>query len=115
MGNQLVNLILKQIQFQTKVNLPIETTDEDEKYELGEIYLFKSIEEIVELRKEFPSIMNKYAKNQKKPDMEKILNEFSDVLFFLMNFAILWRITPEMMLEKMKEVQTNNFKKLEEK
>ena len=108
-------MIKKQRQFQLALNIPINTLDEQKKYELSEIFLFKAIEEIIELRKEFPSVLNKHSKTQKEPIRERVMSELSDVLFFLINFSLLWKVTPANLLKYMSEVQKNNFKKINKK
>lgn len=113
--NYLNNIIKKQIEFQKNVGFPIESILESDRNELSEKYIFKAIEELIEVRKEFPSVMNPWSKNQKNADREKILNEFSDVLLFLINFSIVWKIKPEEILESIEKTQSFNFSKMKER
>lgn len=113
--NKLQQLIDNQIRFQKLVGFPIDTNLESERNELAEIYVFKMIEEAVELRKEFPSVMNRWSKKQKPADINRIQEEFCDVVFFLMNFMIVFKLTPDEVIEKLLEVQKNNFNKIKGK
>lgn len=108
---RLNQIIEKQKRFQKLCGKQIETEDNFTKSFLSEMYLFKAIEEVVELRKTFPSALNESAKIQPEIDRTELLKEFSDVLLFLMNFAILWKISDEELLNTIEFVQTNNFSK----
>ena len=108
-------LLQNQIEFQKLVGLPIDTVVESERDRLAEIYIFKMIEESVELRREFPSTMNAWSKTNKPANMDRIKEEFSDVMFFLINFMLTFKLTPEEMLEQLELVQSNNFKKIKSK
>jgi NTP pyrophosphatase (non-canonical NTP hydrolase) len=114
--NQIKN---KQIEFQKLVGFPVDSIIEQEICKLGELYIFKAIEELIELRKEFPSSMNPWSKDQKTSDRDRILEEFADVSLFLINFANVWKLSNEEILETISRVQELNFlnlkiKKLEE-
>ena len=100
-----------QKKFQKLCGKHIETEDNFTKSLLSEMYLFKAIEEIVELRKTFPSALNDSAKIQPKIDRNELLKEFCDVALFLLNFSILWKISLNEFIESLKLVQSNNFKK----
>lgn len=99
----------RQREFQKLVGFPIDSSREVDRNEMAEKYLFKAIEEIIELRREFPSAINPWSKSQQLSDPERIKEEFSDVILFLINFAIVWKITPEKMLEVIEQTQQNNF------
>jgi NTP pyrophosphatase (non-canonical NTP hydrolase) len=115
-SRQKVNQIIsRQKEFQKAVGFQVDSDKESIRNELSEKYLFKAIEEIVELRKEFPSMMNPWSKSQGLSDEKRVREELVDVLLFLLNFAIVWRITPTEILEEMKKVQDKNFEKMEEK
>ena len=105
----------KQYELQKLVGFPIDSIRESDMNQLGEVYIFKAIEELIELRKEFPSVMNKWSKKQKVTDKKRILEELSDVMFFLMNFCISFRIKPEELLEEMGNIQDVNFTKIKER
>lgn len=109
---KLETIIGKQIEFQKLVGFPIETNVESVRNELAEKYLFKMIEETVELRREFPSVMNPWSKHQKIADIKRIKEEFSDVILFLMNFMITFKLSPEEMLQELESTQENNFTKI---
>jgi uncharacterized protein YabN with tetrapyrrole methylase and pyrophosphatase domain len=104
-------LLEKQKEFQKLCKIDLEV----EPYHLSEGYLFKAIEEITELRKTFPSSFNKYEKVEKIVNRQRTLEEFCDVILFLMNFALVWKFTQEEVLEALKYVQRNNFHKLQKK
>lgn len=105
---------LKQIQegqkeFQRMVDYPIDSITAKDRNEMAEKYLFKMIEEVVELRKEFPSVMNPWSKSQKNEDTTRIKEELSDIFLFLINFVNIWRFTEEELLEVLSGVQERNF------
>lgn len=114
-NNSLDRIIERQKEFQRGLGWPIDSVSEIDRNELSEKYVFKAIEELVELRREFPSVMNPWSKHQKPADLNRVKEEFSDVLFFLINLAIVWRFSPEDMLDILDKVQTNNFKKIKER
>lgn len=105
-------IIAKQRDFQKMVGFPIDTNVESVRNEVAEKYIFKMIEEAVELRREFPSVMNPWSKHQKPADMQRIKEEFCDVLLFLMNFMIAFKLSPDEVLEEIHKVQHHNFEKI---
>lgn len=113
--NELPGLIENQKVFQSLVGFPIGSIKESDRNEMAESYIFKSIEELIELRKEFPSMLNPWSKEQKTADFSRIKEELSDVLLFLTNFMIVWKITPEEILSQMIETQKQNFTRLKGK
>jgi NTP pyrophosphatase (non-canonical NTP hydrolase) len=82
---------------------------------MAEKYLFKLIEEAIEVRKEFPSVMNPFAKNQKDPSLIRIQEELSDVFLFFINLLIVWDIDFEKFIDSTLVVQDINYKILNEK
>lgn len=115
MLNKLEELVENQKEFQRGLGWPIDSVSESDRNELSERYIFKLIEEAVELRREFPSVMNPWSKHQKSADITRIKEEFSDVLMFLINIAIVWKFSPEDVLESLIKTQKNNFKKIKER
>lgn len=115
MEQRLEKIKERQHQFQKLVKFPIDTVLEQERNELAEKYIFKMIEEMIELRKEFPSAMNPWSKSQKKADRSRILEELSDVILFFINFMILWKISPEEILDMIEKVQENNYNSVKQK
>lgn len=113
--------VIKQTQYAFQKRMGIDMTDPDvlSSYRLGESYLMKTIEEIVELRKCFPSGFNRWEKNPPRPDFDemhkRIREEFADVALFLVNFTLVFGITLEEVLDTVEEVQEVNIKKLQEK
>lgn len=105
----------KQEEFQKVVGFPVDSKKEDDLLQMSETYIFKAIEELIELRKEFPSIMNPWSKDQRMSDRQRILEEFSDVQLFLINFANIWNLTDEEIVENLKFVQRRNFVSLKRK
>lgn len=112
---KLNEVIQKQKNFQVLVDFPFECLREVERNEASEKYLFKAIEEIIELRKEFPSAINPWSKIQKFADMSRVKEEFCDVLLFLINFMNVWKFTPEELFETLISVQQNNFNSIKQK
>ncbi len=108
---RLNQIIEKQRRFQKLCGKQIDTKDSFTKSFLSEMYLFKAIEEVVELRKTFPSALNESAKIQPEIDRTELLKEYSDVILFLINFGILWGISDEELLGTIEMVQANNFRK----
>lgn len=115
-----MNTILDQIrnsqkEFQRAVGFPIDSKKESDILEMSEKYVFKAIEELIELRREFPSMMNPWSKEQKTIDKTRIKEEFADVLLFLINFANVWDLSTEEMLEELQMIQDMNFVSLKKK
>lgn len=113
--NPLNKIIERQREFQRGLGWPIDSVSEADRNELSEKYVFKAIEELVELRREFPSVMNPWSKHQKSADLTRVKEEYCDVLMFLINLAIVWKLSPEDILSQLKKVQDNNFKKIKER
>jgi len=113
--NELVKLIEKQKDFQRFVGFPIDSNLEQDRNELSEKYVFKLIEEAIELRKEFPSAMNPWSKKQKAADPDRIDEEMSDIFLFFLNLMIVWKSTPEHFLKVVNQVQNNNFMKVKDR
>jgi NTP pyrophosphatase (non-canonical NTP hydrolase) len=104
------SIIQAQKDFQKAVGTPME--DPNQLNFLSEVFLFKAIEEIIELRKEFPSGLNKRSKTMKEVDEQRLYEELSDVVLFLLNFMIVRGMSVEKLLAVIKEVQINNLAKL---
>lgn len=115
MNNRIDNIIKRQKEFQRAVGFPIDSISEIDRNDMSERYIFKLIEEAVELRKEFPSSINPWSKKQKSADLQRVKEEFSDVVLFLINIAIVWKFSPEQILEILENVQQNNINVLKEK
>lgn len=115
MAKSLEEIISLQREFQLLCEVDIDTIVGSKINALSEMYLFKAVEEIVELRKEFPSELNVWAKNQGIEDPDGILLELSDVLLFLINFTLARKISLQDVLEKIAFVQDVNFSKLKTK
>ena len=115
MIEQFKKIVSGQREFQKMVDFPVDTICEKERNEISEKYIFKMIEEAVELRKEFPSVVNPWSKSQKEADLTRVKEELSDVLLFLINFINVWKFTPEEILETLERVQATNFEKVKSK
>lgn len=109
------NIFRRQEEFQELCEVNIHTLVASEVNELSEMYLFKAIEEIVELRKTFPSELNKWSKNQGSEKSLEIMSELSDVALFLINFMLVRKIMPRDLLSAIEYVQGINFLKLKTK
>lgn len=102
--------------FQFKVSdTDVTELDFSARLALAEGFVFKAIEECVELRKTFPSSLNKVEKHPGQCDKAEVKRELSDVFIFLINFMLVMHISPEDLLETLVEVQLNNLAKLEAK
>ena len=108
-------IIEKQKEFQRFVGFPIDSNLENDRNELSEKYVFKLIEEAIELRKEFPSVMNPWSKKQKEADFSRIKEEMSDIFLFFINLLITWKFSFEEIVDMIEKVQENNFMKIKEK
>lgn len=104
-----------QVEFQEMVGFPSDSILESVRNELSEKFIFKLIEEAVELRKEFPSVVNPWSKSQKTADLTRVKEELSDVILFLVNIINVWKFTPEELAETIQSVQRNNFRRVKEK
>lgn len=99
-----------QKEFQRVVDFPVDSISAADRDEMSEKYLFKAIEEIVELRKEFPSVMNPWSRTQREiENLDDIKAEFADVYLFLMNFLNVWKITDDEILDAIMAKQEKNF------
>ncbi len=113
---QMLNRVSRrQRAFQTMVGLNIDTIVEEDRNRLAEMYIFKGIEELVELRKTFPSVLNKASKHTPNVDMIRVKEEASDTLLFMLNFLMVFHIDFNEILETVDLVQNNNFAKYKEK
>lgn len=106
----------KQREFQRLCEVNIDTIVDRDINALSEMYLFKAIEEIIELRKTFPSELNRWSKSQPTvDDRERILAELADVHLFLSNFCLVRKISPDELNAAIRKVQENNFSRLKMK
>lgn len=105
----LKSILENQVMYQKLMDIDISSKDPEVMSRLSEVFLFKMIEEAVELRKTIPSSMNKWEKNKPEVSRERILDESSDVLLFFLNFLILWDISPINLFNNVRKVQINNF------
>lgn len=109
------DILTKQVEFEKAIGVPIDTILEKERNEMSEMFLFKMIEEAIETRKEFPSVMNKWSKTQKTADLTRVQEELADVFIFFINVLLAWRINWNDFLKVVEKVQYNNFTKAKEK
>ena len=97
--------------FQKLCGVPIDDLERAD--ELAETFLYKAIEECIELRKTNPSGLMRYSKTQPgEINRDDMLGELSDVVLFLINFMIVRKITFEELMNNMLKIQENNFKVL---
>lgn len=113
MREEINRIFSNQVEFQKLVGIDFLELDEDRKDELAEGHLFKAIEEIVELLKTQPSAINKYSKTRPEVNENRMLDELSDVILFLINFCIFRGLNPEKVLKAIVIKQGLNFLKLE--
>ncbi len=113
--SELERILKNQIEFQRLCEVDIDTKVASKINELSEMYLFKAIEEVVELRKTLPSELNKWAKNQGLENHQDVMAELSDVFLFMINFCIVRGIDPEEVLRALGATQEINFIKLKQK
>jgi NTP pyrophosphatase (non-canonical NTP hydrolase) len=109
------NILQGQKDFQKMVGFPIDSILDHDRNELSEKYIFKLIEEAIELRKEFPSVINPWSKSQKVADLSRVKEELSDIILFIINFMNVWNFTPEEIGEQLIKTQKQNFQLVKEK
>jgi uracil-DNA glycosylase family 4 len=114
-NKKIEKILERQLKFQKMVNLPVDSHELETQCKLSEIYIFKMIEEAVELRKEFPSMLNAWSKVQKTPDISRIKEEMCDVFLFFVNIMLTWKVSLDDLIEVLNSVQKNNFIKVKEK
>lgn len=107
--SQLNKILDVQKEFQKFVGFPIDSILEKDRNEMSEKFIFKLIEEAIEVRKEFPSIMNPWAKNQKDTNYVSVITELSDVFLFLVNLLAVWKISPSDFLIIVQKTQAENI------
>lgn len=116
--DRLVNIVKKQEEFQETAGIDLNTGLAG-KLSLSESYLMKTIEEIVELRKTFPSGFNRWEKNPAPldiPSMEqRMREELADVHLFLVNFMLVWGLRITDILYTIEQVQDRNMILLKER
>lgn len=116
METKLKKIFETQKEFQKLVGFPIDSNLEKDRNEISEKYLFKLIEEVVEARKEFPSVMNPWSKTQARSvNFEKLHKEFSDIFLFLINVLITWKLDFPEFLKITEKVQLCNIENLKKK
>ena len=109
-GEKFAAIRAVQKEFQRMVDFPVDSMSAADRDEMSEKYLFKAIEEIVELRKEFPSVMNPWSRTQRQiENLDDIKAEFADVYLFLMNFLNVWKISDDEILDAIMAKQEKNF------
>lgn len=113
--DELKDIIQRQHNFQKFLGWPIDSNLEEDRNRLFEIFIFKLIEEAIELRKETPSVMNPWSKKQKEANHERIKEEMSDVFLFFLNLMITWKLPLEEFIETVHKVQANNVLRIKEK
>jgi NTP pyrophosphatase (non-canonical NTP hydrolase) len=115
-GEKLRELIANQVKFQRMAGvIDVEDASHRERLAASEFFVYKAMEELFELRRTFPSTMNRWAKNQPGIDKTQMKMELSDALLFLINFTVVNDIEVEEVLDMMMCVQQTNFLKLREK
>jgi uracil-DNA glycosylase len=108
-------ILEKQHAFQKLVGVNIDSKVEEDRLLFAEIFITKGIEEFVELRRTFPSILNKASKSQPRYDRQVTLKEWVDVFLFWTNIGLVFEFTEEELFNTIKEVQDNNFFKFKER
>lgn len=106
----------RQKDFQRVVGFPIDSLSARDRDEMSEKYLFKAIEEIVELRKEFPSVMNPWSRTQRQiENLDAIKDELADVMLFLVNFINVWGIDEDALWDALLAKQERNYEHIKNK
>lgn len=109
------NVLKNQIEFQKLFGLDLTNLTPEKQFELGEKYLQKAIEEVVELRKTFPTGLGFIEKHTPQISRSAMLREFIDIQLFLANFYLTWGFSDEELEAEMNFIQANNFSKIRPK
>lgn len=107
MDERLLVILQNQITFQNLAGIDI--LNEKNNLALMEGYLFKAIEECVELRKTFPSAFNSVEKNPGNLARPEMLAELADIFLFLANFMIATQLTICEVVQAIEEKQKVNL------
>lgn len=105
----------RQRELQRIHGFPIDSINPNDQNRMAEVYVFKAIEEAIELRRTQPSVMIPMAKVQPKIDRSEMLKELCDTFLYLFNFMIVRRINFDELMAYMNTVQENNMAKAHEK
>ena len=109
------DILQKQKEFEALVGVPIDTILEKERNQMSEMFIYKMIEELVEARREFPSVLNEWSKSNKEANHQRVKEELSDAFIFLSNLLLAWRIPWDEFITQVRKTQQNNFTKIKEK
>lgn len=111
----MIEILKKQQEFERLVGVPIDTILEKERNQMSEMFIYKAIEELVEARREFPSVLNEWSKSNKEANNQRVKEELSDAFLFISNLLLAWHIPWDDFLIQVRSTQENNFTKIKEK
>ena len=111
----MIDILKKQREFEELVGVPINTVLEKERNEMSEMFIFKSIEELIEARKEFPSVLNQWSKHNKESNPTRVKEELADAFLFISNLLLAWHISWDDFLTQVRKTQQNNYSRVKEK
>lgn len=111
----MIDILEKQKEFERLVGVPIDTILEKERNQMSEMFIYKMIEELIEARREFPSVLNEWSKSNKEAVPVRVKEELSDSFLFLTNLLLAWHIPWEDFILQVRKTQENNFLKIKEK
>lgn len=109
------DILEKQKGFERLVGVPIDTILEKERNQMSEMFVYKAIEELIEVRREFPSVLNEWSKSNKDANAPRVKEELADAFLFLSNLLLAWHISWDDFLRQVIITQKNNFTKVKMK
>jgi hypothetical protein len=109
-------LFERQAKFQRMADVvDVEDMGQADVYRCNEFFTYKAIEELVEVRRRSPSVLNRWEKNTKKYDRKGLLMELCDSLLYHINICLVNGFTADEVLTMMAAVQAGNFESLKRK
>lgn len=112
---ELIDIFEIQRELQRIHGFPIDSLYQGDRDRIAEIYIYKAMEELIELRKTQPSSLIPMSKVQPVINRDEMIKELVDVFLYLANFMLARKISIEEFYETLKKVQANNYKKAVEK
>lgn len=94
---------------------PIDSINPADKDRMAEIYIYKMVEECIELRRTQPSSLIPMSKSQPEIDRTAMISEGVDIQLYFINWMIARGVTPDELLDQLDAVQANNLAKAHER
>lgn len=111
---RLHKILSNQQKFQKLVGVDIDPLVEADRNRVANDMVLKIIQETVEMQREIPSSLNN-PNNPKITNTDRVREELSDVMMYITNFCLLFKFSPEEMLEQLEKTQDSNFTRIKKK